>query len=205
MSLFVALEKFISNIAQCDSLIRNVHKQDARVVSIMPVIDQKQVTVAAFLNLFIAWEGFVEDAMINFMCGNPTISGINPTRYVTPENPDAARKMLIGIHKYFDFANYENLIKISDIYFDAGYPFKVPLLNIATILYDLKTMRNAAAHITSTTQNALEGLAQRKLLTPRLGIDLYTLLTSTISGGTVFTDARDNLLAAATQIANGYP
>lgn len=41
---------------------------------------------------------------------------------------------------------------------------------------DLRTMRNASAHISSTTQTALESLAQRIFRTPRPGIVLYDLL-----------------------------
>src|SRR5690606_2303094 len=78
----------------------------------------------------------------------------------------------------------------------------VPFLDLA----DLRTMRNASAHLTSTTQAALESLAQRIFSTPRPGIDLYTMLTSvdpaSASGNTVFAERKDLLLIAAKLIAS---
>jgi hypothetical protein len=68
-------------------------------------------------------------------------------------------------------------------------------------------MRNASAHISSTTQKALEALAQRTFSTPKSGITLYTLLTSTLPNAgnnlTVFKYSQQKLLSAANFIANG--
>src|SRR3546814_3395731 len=55
-------------------------------------------------------------------------------------------------------------------------------------------MRNASAHITSTTKAALEALAQRVFSTPRPGIDLYSFLTAihpgSATGNSVFAEYR---------------
>jgi hypothetical protein len=172
-----------------------------------PPQDRSQVTVAAFLNMFIAWEGFLEGCFGKFMTGAPTLSGSLPDRYASPAHEQAALAMLIGVQRYFDFSNHEYVKKIARIYFASGYPFEPHLSAITSDLSDIKTMRNASAHITSTTQSALEGLAQRIFSTPRTGVTLYQMLTSIDprngGTGTVFSTCVVKLRVAAGLIANG--
>lgn len=202
----VALAAFQAEIQQCDSLIATAHQVDAAGAPLFPARDQQQITVAAFLNMFIAWESFIEACFVSLMTGGATVSGAVPNRFVSPPNTQAAHAMIIGTNRYFDFANIDNVRKIARIYFDQGYPFEPHLTGVVMDLNDLKTMRNASAHVTSTTQVTLEGLAQRVLGTPQPGIGLYTLLTSLHPGGagqTVYATYRDKLVAAAQLVAQG--
>jgi hypothetical protein len=77
---------------------------------------------------------------------------------------------VIGTARYFNYANHNHFRKIVNLYFDAGYPYEPHLSAIISDLDDLKTMRNASAHISSTTQNALEGLARRVFAQPQPGL-----------------------------------
>lgn len=207
MPITTALAVFQAKAAQCDSLIASGHRVDANDMPLFTVLDREQITVSAFLNFFIAWEEFIETTFAHFLLGAPTISGVAPVRYATPPDIEAAKKMVIGLNKYFDYSNQENIKKAIGIYFEDGYPFKEHIDSVSSDLSDMRTMRNASAHISSTTQKALEGLAQRVLGGPQPDITLYTLLTSQdprlADGGTVYSGARDKLLAAATLIAQG--
>ena len=58
MSLAKDLADFQNSIGQCDNLIANAHQFDASGNSILPVVDRQQITVAGFMNMFIAWEAF---------------------------------------------------------------------------------------------------------------------------------------------------
>ena len=207
MTLAIALNDLQVSAAQCDSLIANSHKTDPAGTFIHTQIDKEQIVSAAFLNLFIAWETFLEDALTQLMIGNPTISGSLPIRYVSPPNLDAAKGMLIGINKYFDFANHEYMKKVASLYFENAYPFEPHLSSICHDLADMRTMRNAAAHLTSTTQDKLNVLAQRIFTTPRPGISLYTFLVSphpqSSIQDTVYKVYRDKLVCAAGLIASG--
>jgi hypothetical protein len=93
------------------------------------------------------------------------------------------------------------------MYFMNGYPYEPNLSAINAELADLRTMRNSSAHITSTTQTALESLAQRIFSSPYPGIDLYTILTSidpnSATGDTVYSKYRTILVIAADLIAHG--
>ena len=58
MSLADTLATFQASALQCDHLIANAHHADAAGVAVLPALDQRQITVAAFLNLFVSWETF---------------------------------------------------------------------------------------------------------------------------------------------------
>jgi hypothetical protein len=207
MSLVDILTAFQSEIAQCDNLITHAHAVDAAGNPILPLIDRKQITVAAFLNMFIAWETFLESAFVGYMTGETTTTGRSPIRYVSPPNTGAARAMIIGTQRYFDYGNHENVRKVARTFFQNGDPFEPHISALISELSDLRTMRNSSAHITSTTQTALEALAVRIFASPRPGIDLYQLLTSKYQrspgGVTVLAEYRDKLLTGAELVAQG--
>lgn len=207
MSLPTILNEFIAACAQCDSLIANSHGNDSSGAPFLPQLDREQITVAAFLNVFVAWETFLEASLLSLMTGNPTISGNLPTRYVQPRDEPHARQLLISVNRFFDFGNQEYVRKIVSLYFQNGYPFEPHLGAIYSDLSDLRTMRNASAHITSTTQSALESLALRIFGSPRPAIRLYDLLTSahpaSSSGATVFIEYKLRLETVAGLIAHG--
>lgn len=209
MSLVDSLADFKASVTQCENLIANAHRTDAHGAALLPGLDQRQITVASFLNLFVAWETFLESVLTKLMSGEPTISGTVPIRYVSPPNVAEASKLVIGVQRYFDYGNHDYVRKMISMYFDQGYPFEPHLGSISADLSDLRTMRNASAHITSTTKAALEALAQRVFSTPRPGIDLYSFLTAihpgSATGNSVFAEYRQKLMVVAELVANGHP
>jgi len=201
------LSEFRASVLQCDRLIANAHQAGPTGQPFLPTIDRQQITIAAFLNMFIAWESFLETSLAEFMTGGRTISGQAPIRYVVPRTVKEAQAIVIGIMRYFDYANHENFKKMARLYFDAGYPYEPHLSGIASDLADLKTLRNASAHTTSTTQNALETLALRIFGQPQSGITLYQTLTNVDprsgTNDTAFLAYKNKLLVAAELISNG--
>ncbi|WBQ13736.1 hypothetical protein L2D00_03390 [Hyphomonadaceae bacterium BL14] len=173
----------------------------------LPIIDQRQIAVAAFLNLFRGWEAFLEGAMTKYMAGRKSALGRRPRKYVSPKDIDRALKILIGTGRYFDFANHENVKRVAFLYFHDGRPFEPHISSITTDLSDLRAMRNASAHISSTTQASLEAVAARVLGSPSSGIELYDFLMAqnpnSFAGETVFSTYKDKLLVVAELIANG--
>ena len=145
--------------------------------------------------------------LTELMIGERTVGGTVPVKYVSPRSTEYAKLFLKHINRYFDYANHENVRLIINLYFDNGYPLEVPLSGIMGDLGDLRTMRNASAHLTSTTQAALEALALRIFGQPQAGIALYQLLTANDprgpAGETVFVSYKDKLLVTAELIANG--
>lgn len=207
MPVVAALADFQTAVAQCDSLIANAHQTHANGSEILPELDRRQITVAAFLNLYIAWETFLETTTVALLSGAPTIGGGAPAKFASPATVEAAQRMVIGANSYFDWGNHSKFRKIAEIYFDGGEPFQPHMNAIQGNLDDMRTMRNASAHISSTTQAGLEALALRLLGQPSPGIDLYSLLTATDpnspANATIYQTHRDLLLATANLIAHG--
>lgn len=207
MSIAQAIATFGAKSAQCSSLIASAHRVDAVGASLFTLLEREQITASGFLNLFVAWEGYLESTFTSLMIGGPTLSGTHPVRYALPPSPESAQQMLMGTNRYFDFANPELVRKMAKLYFENGYPFEPHLSALATDLADLRTMRNASAHISFTTQRALEALAQRIFNAPQPGITLYAMLTRadprSVTGNTVFAEASAKLMVTAQLISQG--
>ncbi|HDP77701.1 MAG TPA: hypothetical protein ENN47_05875 [Mesotoga infera] len=205
MSLKDTFVAFEIDINQCDNLISHAHLTASDGSFLFSEIDRKQITAAAFLNMFVAWESFLEAALIAYMTGETSETGVSPIRYVFPPDKESARLMIVGANRYFDYSNPDSVKKIALLFFKNGVPFEPHISSIASELHDLKTMRNSAAHITSTTQKALESLVTRVLGNPKPGIHLYELLLTTLPisslNDTVFSFYKTILVTAAKLIS----
>jgi hypothetical protein len=206
MTLSISINEFQARVQQCDSLMATAHLASSTGVPSLPKLDTEQITIAAFLNFFIAWERFLEDALTKLMAGEPTISGRAPVRYVMPIDQDAAKDLVRGNSRYFDYANTDFVRNLVKMYFQDSYPFEPHMGSIFAELADLRTMRNSSAHLTTSTQRPLESLAQRIFSTAHPGISLYSLIVSVnpkVPGSTVYSSYRDKLLVTAGLIAQG--
>ena len=207
MPIGQSLSDFHTSLTQCDSLIAAAHTTGVAGLHLFTTRDREQITVAAFLNMFIAWEEFIEAAINDYMMGDATVGGMSPVRYVTPPSREHSGKMVIHVNRYFDYANQENIKKLTSLFFGVGHPFETPINSMTEELSDLKTMRNACAHMSSPTRTALESLAVKIFGSPQPGIGVYQMLTTTDPrtnpNVTVFAAYRDKLSLAAGLIAQG--
>jgi len=208
MSMKIALKQFNLDVAQCDGLIATAHRVDAAGQFIFSAQDRKQITITAFLNLFIAWEAFLEASIPLMMTGKKTINGSRPRKFVSPKTLEKANRILLHTNtKFFDFSNHDFVRTVITNYFDQGFPFQPHLSGLHSDLGDMKTIRNACAHISSSTQNALEVLALRVFGAPHVGIGVYDLLTAidpkSPIGDTVFNSYKNRVAVAVDLIAKG--
>lgn len=208
MSLNDSLTAFRSSITEANGFISLAFQQDSNGTYVLPQNQREFITDSAFLKIFIAWETFLEDCFIQYMLGEPSILGNTITRYIQPKNKDHANRLLIGTQKYVDWSNPDIVRTLCNLYFEnRNNPFDRFISSMLSDLWDLKTIRNAAAHLSSTTQPKLDSVGSRKLKR-----QLYNLKVSDVifaidpdsnPSKTFFTTYLDKLDVAAEGIANG--
>ena len=170
------LADFRNAIALHKGFIARGHALDANGAPLADQSEREFVVESAFLRMFVAWESFLEHSLVAYLLGESSMSGRAPARFVTPQSAAHCAAILIGTQKYVDWANPEIVRKLTRLYLDQGEPLAPVIASIQTDLFDLKTVRNAAAHLAGTTVQALDALASRKLSKQCTGTRVTTLL-----------------------------
>jgi hypothetical protein len=178
MSLISVFNSYKQEVATCKQYITRAFTQDSSSNYILNIDEQYFIVESAFLRIFIAWETFIENAFISYLLGNHSAAGRQPTRFAAPQSETQAHQMLIGTQRYVDWASPEVVRKLSQIYFDNGEPINSTISSINSDLIDLKNIRNAAAHLSSTSIKAFQGVVNRKLGTIPAGVSVSSFLLS---------------------------
>lgn len=163
MTLLDSLNAFRDSVTEVNTYFSLAFRQDMEERYILPKNQRDFICDSAFLRLFIGWETFLERTFIQYMLGEPSILGVVIDRYVQPIDEKHASRIIIGTQKYADWSNPEIVRRLSLLFFPAGNPFDLYISSIDSELSDLKTARNAAAHLSSTTQKQLDALGTRLL------------------------------------------
>jgi hypothetical protein len=183
-------------------LIAAAHVKDATGAFAWVEADRSVVVEAAFLKVFIAWETVQERSFLEYLMGATSASGSVMPRFVQPKDRAHAAKLLIGAGRFVDWSTPDPVRRLANNFLDNGEPFESVLASIHGDLLDLKTIRNAAAHVSITTVQPLDALASRKLQKNIAGISAAALLLSTDptsrSGATIF-EAYTSVLDEAAQ------
>jgi|ERR1035438_5610214 hypothetical protein len=180
MSLVNIFNLYQSRITFFNSLVVRANQIDQNGNFVLSLQERSFIVESAFLKMYVEWENFLESSFSEYLLGETSICGNLPVRYATPRDINHALNLIKGPLKYFDWSDPEKIILISEIYFLNGEPFKSTLNSIKSYLMDLRTIRNAAAHLSSTTSNQLNALSSRLLTNPRNNIGVGELLLSVI-------------------------
>jgi hypothetical protein len=201
------LNAYRASVIEIRSHISLAFQLDAAGEYVLSKPQRDFITDSAFLKVYIAWETFLESAFIKYMTGLPTITGSVVTRHVTPIDTNHANDILIGVQTFVDWSRADVVLKLSSLYFVTGNPFQVYIGTVVSDLQDLKTIRNALAHLSSTTSVKLDALASRLLGRPvtSMGVsDLIFMIDPTSAGVSTIIDSYLNKLdIVAEGIANG--
>lgn len=207
MPLIDCLNSFRNSINEARGFIAIAFQQDAHGNYLLPQNQRDFITDSAFLKIFIAWETFIESAFIKFMLGQPSINGNVTPCYVQPVDEDHAHKILIGTQKYVDWANHEVVRRLSTLYFPNGNHIYTFFCSIQLELSDLRSIRNAAAHLSSTTSKGLNSVGSRLLGSTQTNLTVSQLifaLDPVAGNGNTFLDSYlAKLDIVAEGIANG--
>lgn len=117
----------------------------------------------AFLRIFLAWEDFLEQSFVRYMCGGMTASGFRPQLYVHPPSLEHAHDILRGQRPFVEWSNGGDVLQRARLFFKNGYPYDPAIAGALEELDDMRILRNGIAHRSTTAIKAFEDLA-RKLL-----------------------------------------
>jgi hypothetical protein len=155
--------------------------------------------------MFIVWERFLEQSFVRYLMGAPSTTGSQLVKYAQPVDEGHAHRIVIGTLRYFDWSLPEKIRIVAGLFFANGEPFETVLKGVHSELMDLKTLRNAAAHLSTSTSGQLDALGTRLLKQPVSQIDVYDLLLASApgstGGATILQGLLDTLDAAAEAIA----
>jgi len=158
----------------------------------MPLID----SLNNYRNSIIEANGFINVAFQQDAAGN----------YILPQNQ---RNFITDSSFLKTFIVWETFLESVCIKYLLGEPSILGnvITRHALPLNDLKTIRNAAAHLSSTTSTQLDSLAGRLLGSPQTNITVSQLIFSidpaSITGDTIFTTYLTKLDIVAEGITNG--
>lgn len=163
MSLQESLDRYRSESIKVIQYVNLAYEVDSHGDYIRSSDEIDFIVSSAFLRSFISWEEFLETAFVDYLVGEPSATGDVLVRYATPIDKNHANKVIIGTQSYVDWANSEIVKRLSTIFFENGEPFSTALSSISRELSDLKAIRNASAHISTTTRHKLDAVASRIL------------------------------------------
>jgi len=136
------------------------------------------VIESVVVKIYVAWESFLERCFENYVMKQPSVSGVVYMRYANPTDNDHARRMALGNQKFIEWGNPTIVLTLCGLYLDSGEPFQSIIAGINNDLINLRNVRNAAAHLSSTTQRSLEAAATKILGVPSPGITVSDLVLS---------------------------
>jgi hypothetical protein len=206
MPIALALHEFQASAGQANAIIAAAYRVDSTNNFFFTATEQAVLVESAFLRLFVAWEAFLESTFVNYMIGAQSLQNNVLPRYVSPRDLDHAHSMVVGGMRYADWSTPEVVRKLAKLFFDGGEPYETVLAQIHTDLLDIKTVRNAAAHLSSTTSTQLDSVASRVLSTPVAGMTVARFVLHrdprSATGESMMQTYNATLKAAAHLIAN---
>lgn len=162
-----------------------------------------QINEMAFLRMFLAWEDFLEESFIRYMCGAVTRTRYCPKVYVSPMNLDHALKFfIVKPRNYVEWLSGQQVIERAEMVFRDGEPYKSAIRPLLTDLDDMRQIRNSIAHRSGTSWKRFETLVRRILGSRphRLTPGLFLGLTHAGVGKPYIEHYKDVLSVAASRI-----
>ena len=157
----------------------------------------------AFLDMFLAWEDFLEESFIRYMCGAVTKTRYRPKVYVAPVSLDhALRFFIVKPRDYVEWSSGQQVIERAEMVFHDGEPYKSSIRPLLTDLDDMRQIRNAIAHHSGASLRKFETVVRRLLGSRPRGLNpgLFLGLTHVGNGKTYIEHYKDVLSVAASRI-----
>jgi hypothetical protein len=169
----------------------------------MHVRDAEEMVSHCLLKLALAWEAFVEEAFLKYMCGAPSAAARRPTLINAHQTSTAAAyTTLLGSNRYLSWSRLE-LDQRAKQHFAGGVPFSPTAAAAATTLDELVAVRNRIAHRSEYAKEKFRTVVRDQLsYFPRGMTPGRFLMIRTPSGKTTFENYAGTLVAAAQLISH---
>lgn len=173
-----SLVQFRASVTEANNFTTTILQRYASGGYKFPALLRSFVVESAFLRVFIAWETFLEDIFIKYMMGEQPLITPIANRYANPIDIKHAKSFLLGpnTRPFVDWSTPDTIRNLSTIYFGNTNILNTTISSIYTDFLNLKTIRNAAAHMTSSTGGKLDVLASNIMRSPQVGIRPASLL-----------------------------
>lgn len=142
-----------------------------------------------FMNIFLAWENFLEESFVLYMCDAEDLQGNKYTRYSNPKDDEHAYGLLKGTKQYPDWTTISNINLLANLYFENSGPYN--LLNSNPVEFQhMKTIRNRISHISKDSKRKFNNFTNSQIAITNLtaAAFLSTLKTSNCSFYSYYTD-----------------
>ena len=204
MTSFDCLKHYRDSVQEAESFITEAYVSDDKGQYLHPTPFREFVVSSAVVLFSIAWESFLESIYCSFLLGEKDIRGSIVPCCVNVSDEEHAHRLLIGTNKYFDWTNPDQIIKLSMLYLNPENPIKSAIRAVWSDMFDLKSIRNAAAHISATTQKSLDSLASRLFGRQMVNSKVADVILFVGSNGkTLWSYYKEVLDVAAENVANG--
>lgn len=198
------LSSFDQAVATALQTTQRAHQLDASGSYEFALDQREMISQAAFVRIFIAFEEFLEKSFEYYGMGGRSLAGNTASCYAAAPTAEHLRRMFIGLMRFVDWSTPEKVRDLAKLYFVNGEPFHTPIAAADAVLRDMKTVRNAASHVSTTTTAPAEALYARWTSQPVAGVTAYQVLMAVGSAtGTTFMAHSEKILrGVVTQIAN---
>jgi hypothetical protein len=114
--------------------------------NLIHVRDQEEIAGLTLLKLTLAWESFLEDTFLRYLCGAKSAAGVSPTLLLGKQPKlNAAFRALSGSNKFLGWQP-DTTLKRANKFFDAGEPYETAVKGAKSVLEDMGSIRNRIAH-----------------------------------------------------------
>lgn len=120
-----------------------------------------------FMRIFLAWENFLEEAFILYLCDSEDLQGRKYKRFAEPRDEEHAYRLLKGTKQYPDWTNLNNINTLSELFFKDSGPFQL-LLNNPVEFQHMKIIRNRISHISKQSVQAFNKFTNAQIATNNL-------------------------------------
>jgi hypothetical protein len=115
------------------------------------------------LRAFLAFETFLEEAFALYSLGKTAPKGRTPQRFTFPPTRSIADEWIIPEGRQYASWDALHVSNRAERYFRNGYPFSSILRAHQNALSEVKKIRNAIAHDSTSAQEKFKGVVRSKL------------------------------------------